>query len=154
MKRLIGALFLVLGTAGVSFGQGIITTVAGDGNRNFSGDGGLATVASISEPFDVFVDPSGDMYIADSRNNRIRKVDGSTGIITTIAGSGGTGPWNGGYGGDGGAATSATLNEPKGVAVDASGNVYIADYGRVCPTCVTWNLTNLGADDGHSIPDI
>jgi uncharacterized protein (TIGR03437 family) len=101
--------------------SGIITTVAGSGNFGYSGDGGPAINASLSAPFAVAVDASGDIYIADYTNNRVRKVSAS-GIITTAAGNG-----NAGYSGDGGPATSAQLNGPIGVAVDPSGDVYIAD---------------------------
>jgi hypothetical protein len=95
--------------------------VAGSGNFGYSGDGGPAINASLSAPFAVAVDASGDIYIADYTNNRVRKVSAS-GIITTAAGNG-----NAGYSGDGGPATSAQLNGPIGVAVDPSGDVYIAD---------------------------
>ena len=104
--------------------SGIITTVAGTGTGGYSGDGGLATSANLLLPQGVAVDGSGNIYIADYYNNRIRKVS-TSGIITTVAGSG-----TGGYGGDGGTATSANLNLPQGVAVDASGNIYIADNGN------------------------
>jgi hypothetical protein len=99
---------------------GTITTVAGNGNAAFSGDGGLATSASLQAPSEVAVDSSGNMFIADTSNQRIRKVSGTT--ITTVAGNG-----NYGFSGDGGPATSASLFGPARVAVDASGNVYIAD---------------------------
>jgi sugar lactone lactonase YvrE len=101
---------------------GIIHTVAGTGTSGFSGDGGAAIYARINAPNDVAVDLEGNLYIADFNNHRIRKVD-TAGIITTIAGTGAAGP-----AGDGGAATDASLNYPAGVKVDASGNVYIADY--------------------------
>ena len=101
--------------------NGIITTVAGNGTAGYSGDGGAATKASLDYPFAVAVDAAGNLYIADSENNRIRKV-ATNGIITTLAGNG-----TGGYSGDGGAAAQASLLYPYGVAVDASGNVYIAD---------------------------
>jgi trimeric autotransporter adhesin len=99
----------------------IIQTVAGNGTSAFSGDNGAAATASLSEPFGVAVDTVGSLYIADTSNHRIRKVD-TSGVITTVAGSG-----TEGFSGDGGAATSATLNTPMGVALDAAGNLYIAD---------------------------
>ena len=102
--------------------EGIITTVAGSGDEDFSGDGGLATNASLNFPNRVTVDAAGNLYIADTTNLRIRKVSGD-GIITTVAGNGLFK-----FSGDGGAATSATLNQPRTVAVDAGGNLYIADY--------------------------
>ncbi len=101
--------------------NGIITTVAGTGTAGYSGDGGAATAAELNDPTGVAVDASGDMFIADSGNNVIREVTPS-GIITTVAGNG-----TAGYSGDGGAATSAELNDPTGVAVDLSGNLFIAD---------------------------
>ena len=105
----------------VDASTGIISTIAGSGLYGSSGDGGAATLASLSTPEGIAVDGAGNIYIADE-NDRIRKVDASTGIISTIAGSGIRG-----FSGDGGAATSASLNDPKGVAVDGAGNIYIAD---------------------------
>jgi sugar lactone lactonase YvrE len=101
--------------------SGIITTAAGNGTYGFSGDGGPATGASLYSPSGVALDAAGNIYIADSRNHRIRKVD-TSGIITTVAGNG-----TFGFSGDGGPATSATLSDPYGVAVDAAGNLYIVD---------------------------
>ena len=107
--------------------NGTITTVAGNGNYNYSGDGGSATNASLEGPSGVAFDTSSNMYIADLFNERIRKVD-TGGIITTVAGNGyGAGTGKGDFSGDGGAATNASLNSPQGVALDASGNLYIAD---------------------------
>ena len=100
---------------------GTITTIAGTGERGFSGDGGPATQASLNSPFGVAVDGAGNLYIADQYNNRIRRVD-STGTITTIAGTG-----ERRFGGDGGPAIRAQLDAPSGVAVDGEGNLYIAD---------------------------
>lgn len=99
---------------------GIITTVAGTGTHGFSGDGAAATAAMLWNPMGVAVDPSGSLYIADTNNQRIRKVSGGT--ISTIAGDG-----EQLFLGDGSAATAAVLDSPTGVAVDAAGNVYIAD---------------------------
>jgi sugar lactone lactonase YvrE len=109
--------------------SGIITTVAGDGSQGFSGDGGLATSAQLYLPFDVAIDSAGNLFVADGYNNRIRKVSAS-GIITTVAGSGSAGYRSGGFGGDGGQATSALLNIPWGVAVDSEGNLFISDQGN------------------------
>ena len=102
--------------------SGVITTVAGTGTSGFSGDGAAATAAQLNRPWGVALDGSGNLYIADSSNHRIRKVDASTGNITTVAGTG-----TQGSSGDGAAATAARLDEPRGVAVDGSGNLHIAD---------------------------
>ncbi len=100
---------------------GIISTIAGNGTLGYSGDGGQATFAQLYHPSGVTVDALGNVYIADCYNSVIRKVD-TSGIISTYAGN-----HTYGYSGDGLAATSAELSSPWGVAVDASGNVYIAD---------------------------
>ncbi|MFB3850990.1 MAG: fibronectin type III domain-containing protein [Acidobacteriota bacterium] len=101
---------------------GLISTVAGTGNWGYNGDNIPATSADLSYPIDVAVDSNGNIFIADYNNQRIRKVDASTGLITTIAGTG-----NGGYNGDNILATSAYLNYPYGVSIDSDGNVFIAD---------------------------
>jgi len=101
---------------------GIITTVAGNGQAGSSGDGGPATQARIKWPHGVAVDGAGNVYLTDSPNHRVRRVDKATGKIATIAGTG-----QAGFSGDGGPATKARINTPKGVMVDADGNVYIAD---------------------------
>ena len=104
-------------------GTSLITTIVGTGIGGFGGDGGAGTSAELYYPTGVAVDAAGNAYIADQSNQRIRVVVASTGIITTIAGNG-----VGGFSGDGGTGTSAELTNPTGVAVDAAGNVYIADY--------------------------
>jgi sugar lactone lactonase YvrE len=103
--------------------NGIITTVAGNGISGYSGDGGAATNASLDYPQGFAFDAVGNLYIADTINYRIRKVD-INGIITTVAGNGISG-----YSGDGGAANNAGVGYPISVAFDVSGNLYIADYG-------------------------
>ena len=114
--------------------HGTITTVAGiGGSSGYSGDGGVATSALLNYPFGVAVDTSGNIYIADSQNNVIRMVNVDTNIITTVAGIGGSI----GYSGDGGVATSAMLNYPYGAAIDAAGNIYIADYNNCAIRMVT-----------------
>src|SRR5207244_6520452 len=92
---------------------------------HIAGDGGAATSASLNEPSGATRDASGNLYIADQNNHRIRKVAAATGIITTVAGNGDLG-----FAGDDGAATSASLYYPSGVALDASGNLYIADQNN------------------------
>jgi sugar lactone lactonase YvrE len=110
----------------VTVSTGIITTVAGNGNGGYTGDGGLATSAELNAPDGVTIDAAGNIYISDDGNNVIRKVTASTGKISTIAGY-----RNAGYSGDGGPADSAKLNDPSlGVAIDAAGNIYIADDGN------------------------
>jgi uncharacterized protein (TIGR03437 family) len=106
----------------VSAATGIITIVAGNGAEGYAGDGGLAVNAELGGPTGVAVDHSGNLYIADLNTNVIRKVVAATGIITTVAGNG-----SAGYSGDGGPAPKAELKSPAGVAVDGSGNLYIAD---------------------------
>ncbi len=102
----------------------VISTIAGTGIAGFAGDNGAATVATLNGPLAVALDSSGTLlYIADTGNNVIRKVVLSTGVITTVAGT----PGAGGFSGDGGLATSAQLNNPQSVAVDSSGNLFIAD---------------------------
>jgi trimeric autotransporter adhesin len=102
---------------------GAIFLVAGNGMAGFSGDGGLATAATMSDPTSVAVDGSNNIYIADSRNNCIRMIKESSGIITTVAGTG-----NDSYTGDGGLATVAALNSPTGISFDPlSGNLFVAD---------------------------
>jgi len=103
---------------------GTISTIAGTGQQGYNGDGIPAATAQLSSPSAVALDGAGNVYIADTWNNRIRKID-SSGTITTIAGTGFAGVL-----GDGGPAVSAQVNEPEGLAVDGQGNVYIADYGN------------------------
>ena len=99
-----------------------ISTAVGTGQAGDSGDGGPAVRASLNQPFDVVFDAAGNLYLADTGNHRIRRVDARSGTITTVAGDG-----TKGFAGDGGPATQARLNEPYGVALDAQGNLYFAD---------------------------
>jgi sugar lactone lactonase YvrE len=104
---------------------GIISTVAGlPGVYGYTGDGGLATAAQINGPYGIYFDGSGNFYFSDEGNEVIRKVD-TSGIITTVAGNG-----TGGFSGDGGSALSAQFNAPRGIVIDASGNLYAADLGN------------------------
>lgn len=100
----------------------VITTLAGTGEAGFSGDGGPATKAALQSPRDVIVDEDGTLYIADTLNHCVRKVD-SSGIISTVAGQCG----ESGFEGDGGSAAKALLNRPYGIELDCVGNLYVAD---------------------------
>ncbi len=102
--------------------NGVITTIAGNGVSGYSGDGGAATSAALSQPAGLAVDAAGNLYIADSNNGAIRKVT-PAGVISTVAGNG-----TPGFSGDGGSATSAKLLAPFGIALDSAGNLFVADY--------------------------
>ena len=116
---------------------GIISTVAGSGPASFSGDGGPATAAGLNVAQGVAVDILGNLYIADIHNNRVRKVT-ANGFIDTVAGNG-----THGYSGDEGLATSALLHYPRAVAIDAAGNVYIADDQRIRKVTATGIITTV-----------
>ena len=103
---------------------GTITSIAGNGQTGFSGDGGPATSAQLDEPFGLAIDGAGNIFVTDYGNDRVRKIS-TSGTITTVVGNG-----NPGYTGDGGPATSAQVNYPKGIAVDTSGNLFIADFSN------------------------
>ena len=113
----------------IAASTGVIATVAGTGSIGSAGDGAAATLAELNQPQGITVDVSGNLYIADTSNHRIRKVDAVTGIISTVAGNGTTNPVTGagGYSGDNGPATQAELNFPYAVAFDAAGTMYIPD---------------------------
>jgi sugar lactone lactonase YvrE len=104
--------------------DGVITTVAGNGNTGFAGDGGRAVGAELFIPSGLAVDTHGILYIADSANNRVRRVD-LAGNISTLTGTG-----RAGFKGDNGPAGDAELNDPVALAVDSAGNLYIADLGN------------------------
>ena len=103
---------------------GVITTIAGDGTGSFSGDGGPAAAAQLNTPYGIAADGAGNVYIADTINQRIRKIDAG-GVITTVAGTG-----TGGFSGDGGPPAEAQISSPSHIAVDRAGNLYIADAGN------------------------
>lgn len=137
MRRLIlSAVFFIFGLSFFSSKAQIISTIAGNGQIGYVGDGGQATAAEITWPFGITFDNSNNLYISDY-NNCIRKVS-SSGIITTIAGNG-----IAGYSGDGGQATAAEVNVPYGIELDASGNIYFAD----CGNCVLRKINTLGNID-------
>ncbi|HSQ55572.1 MAG TPA: hypothetical protein VLM40_07485 [Gemmata sp.] len=103
--------------------SGFISTVAGNGKKGFAGDGGKAALAEINEPYGLALDEAGNLYIVDRLNYCIRRVDLQTGVIHTVAGTGG----KSGFAGDGGPATKALLVEPNGICLDGKGKLYIAD---------------------------
>jgi sugar lactone lactonase YvrE len=108
----------------VNAATGLITTVAGRGGPDFYGDGGPASAAALASPWSITVAPSGELYIADQNNHRIRKID-NFGIISTVVGNG-----KPGFSGDQKVATSAQLDVPASVAIDVAGNIYVADSGN------------------------
>jgi hypothetical protein len=126
---------------------GIISTYAGTGQSDYSGDNGPAGKATLDIPSGVALDGAGNLYIADTNNNVIRKVTAATGIITTVAGNG-----TGGYTGDNVLATSTELNSPKGITVDSGGNLYIADTSnqRIRRVDAVTGLITTVAGDGDS----
>jgi RHS repeat-associated protein len=143
------------GTTVTTIKNKAIDTVAGSGTPGSEGDGGPATQAQLTFPNGVATDASGNLYIADSGNNRIRKVD-TNGIISTVAGTGASG-----FSGDGGPAKEAELRYPAGVAVDAAGNVFIGDYRNhhirkvetngIISTVAGNGVEGYGGDDGPAI---
>jgi sugar lactone lactonase YvrE len=142
----------------VDAATGIITTVAGTGQLGFSGDNGPATAAQLNRPSFVVVDGAGNLFISDFFNHRVRKVDVATGIITTYAGSGpvdsgtdATGVPHGAFAGDNGPAADARLDGPIGLAVDARGNLFIEDaynqrVRKVSPEGVITTVAGNGVD--------
>ena len=136
--------------------KGLVFAVAGDGVAGYFGDGHLAAFAELNEPAGVAVDAQGNLYIADSANNVIRRVDAKTGIITTVAGDFAADKASdglGGFSGDGGPATSARLNDPQGVALDGAGDLFIADtfnnaIREVTPAGVISTVVNSASANG------
>jgi trimeric autotransporter adhesin len=134
--------------------SGTITTVAGDNGAGagYSGDNAAATSAQLDQPVSVVADSAGNLYIADTTNNRIRKVTASTGYITTLAGSALTG-----YQGDGAEAVDALLNTPVGIAVDSAGNVYFSDsenhvIRKIATNGIITTIAGDGAPTGSTNP--
>ena len=133
------------------FVPGMISTVAGNGQWIFHGDGGLATQSTLFLPMGVATNAAGDLYISDSNNQRIRLVNATTGIISTVAGNGVAG-----FAGDGGPATSAQLNSPADVKLDGAGNLYIVDSGNHAVRMVNavtgliWTIAGIGGASGYS----
>ena len=140
--------------------SGQVFAVAGDGRAGYSGDGGLASFAELNQPTGVAVDAQGNLYIADSANNVIRRVDAKTGIITTVAGDFAADKANdglGGFSGDGGPATSAQLNDPQGIAIDGAGDLFIADtfnnaIREVTPNGIITTVVNSATASGGAPP--
>ena len=135
----------------------IITTVAGNGSYGFSGDNGPAIAAAMNDPIAVAVDKFGNIFIADTYNSRVRRIDANTKIISTVAGNG-----NFGFSGDGGLAINAELYNPLGLAIDFDGNLYISDsYNNrirkvdlntgLISTLVGTGVGNFSGDGGNAI---
>ncbi len=138
-------------------GKSVISTVAGNGTAEFKGDGGSALAASLSNPRGVAVDVAGNIYVSDSTNNRVRKVDAASGTITTVAGNG-----TRDYSGDGGPAAKASLAFPMGLATDREGNLFIADARNhrirrvdaktgIITTVAGQGIRGLGGDNGPAL---
>jgi sugar lactone lactonase YvrE len=137
-------------------GGGAITTVAGTGILGYGGDGGRATSAMIGRSISIASDAAGNIYIADGDNNRIRRVDGSTGIITTVAGTGAAIDT-----GDGGSAVNAGVSRPTGITVDVAGDLYFSSsWSRVRKVAASTGIietvagqfvTSFGGDNGPAV---
>lgn len=134
----------------VAFSTGIITTVAGTGQNGFNGDGIDAATAQLDNPRDVAVDAAGNVYIADTSNFRIRRVDASTNLISTICGTGAYG-----FGGDGLAATSAVISGVASLFIDGAGNLWFADENnhRIRRIDLASGIINTLAGSGPAAPN-
>jgi sugar lactone lactonase YvrE len=136
---------------------GVLSTIAGSGVQGFSGDNGPAVAAELDSPCGLAIDAAGNLYVADTHNQRVREIAAATGIITTVAGTG-----KAGYTGDGGAASAAQLDHPTAIAIDAAGDIYIADTGNhrvrrvaaatgVIATIAGDGIEGFGGDGGAAI---
>ncbi|HEY4010033.1 MAG TPA: hypothetical protein VGM11_07760 [Acidobacteriaceae bacterium] len=134
----------------VTVSTGIISTVAGSGVSGYAGDDGPATKAKLDFPFGIALDRANNLYIADRGNNVVRRVDASTGIITTIGGDGLPG-----FSGDGGLATKASLNTPENIAFDSAGNLYLTDFAnsRVREISAATGIIRTVAGGGSSLQE-
>lgn len=129
--------------------DGKINTIAGTGEQGYSGDGGPATQARISQQTSLALDRDGNLFISDFENHRVRKVAAGTGVITTVAGNG-----TAGFSGDGNQATTAQLRSPRAINFDAAGNLYIADSGnnRIRKVSASdGNITTIAGDGRESL---
>jgi hypothetical protein len=131
----------------IAAGSGVITTIAGTGISGYSGDGTAAINAQLNWPTALALDSAGNLYVADSYNFVVRKVNTATGVITTYAGNG-----TQGYGGDSGPATSAQLNIVDGIALDAAGNLYVADSGNNLIRMVAASTKIISSVAGNGTP--
>jgi len=135
----------------ISTAASTISTVAGTGSCGYSGDGAAATSAQLSQPYGVAVDRSGNIFIADTSNCVIREVSSANSQISTVAGNDSAGC---GYSGDGTLATSSQLNQPYGVAVDRSDDIFIADYNNSVIREVSASTGSISTVAGVAVPDL
>jgi sugar lactone lactonase YvrE len=142
----------------VDMSTGIVTTVAGTGVAGFSGDGGPAVKAQFNYPGGLAVDARGNLFVSDTWNHRVRRIDASTGIVTTVAGTGVAG-----FSGDGGPAVKAQFNYPLGLAIDTSGNLFVAESagqrvrkitagGAIATTVAGTGVYGFSGDGGPATP--
>jgi hypothetical protein len=121
--------------------NGVLTRIAGTSRCGYEGDGGPALTAQLHDPLGIAIDRNGNIFIADLNNQHIRKVS-TSGIITTVAGTGTIG-----RSGDGGQPTDSRLNNPRGVAVDGSGNLYLAENSRIRKIYVDGRITTVAGSE-------